>query len=199
MAHGNAMLKPIKRWLQREPPPQCVMLALVCAGMSESVVQAWPRAEWEAALVDDLATDILATSDDHATGIGRECRYLLKWLNDEGATVISTTWRAGEGLNLNLDGSVESQLSQLQRHLEAKEKLQTQAHASLLDAYQELLSRQSERIAHLEAIRDAYEGEKLLAASTSNGSSMDKVVEQLGPLLVKQLTEGKAKKAPEAS
>ena len=179
MANANVMLKPIIRWLQREPPPQCATLALICGGMNESNVQAWSRAEWEKLLVGDLAADALSMSEDHAQGIGRECRYFLRWLNEAGETVISTQWRAGEGLNLNLDGSVESQIAQLQRHVEAMAKLSSQGMSSLLDAYQEVLGAQAERIRSLEQVRDAFETERLIQVTAAKAEGEETSLSKL--------------------
>ena len=199
------MAQPIMRWLQREPPVQCVTLALVCGGMSEAVVQAWTRKQYEVALVGDLSSDVLAMSEDHAAGVGRESRYFLRWLNDEGEVVVSTQWRAGEGLNLNLDGSVESQIAQLQRHTEAMAKLSSQGMSSLLDAYQEVLQAQADRIRKLEEVRDAFENERLIAVTTakpeneeSSLGKLAKSIEDMGKVSealskAKMLGNGEAK------
>lgn len=165
MAISRAIAKPIERWLHREPPEQCVTLALVCGGISDSVVSAWTRAQFDAVGVGDFAAALVEAAEDHAQGIGRESRYFVKWLNAEGATVISYMWRAGEGLNLNLDGSVESQLAQLQRHNEANAKHTHQAIGALLEHYQIALSDAQRRIKDLEQVRDAYELEKLTKAA----------------------------------
>ena len=161
MAISRAIAQPIERWLHREAPDGCVTLALVCGGISDSVVSAWTRAQFDSAQVGDFAASLVEAAEDHAQGIGRESRYFVKWLNAEGATVVSYMWRAGEGLNLNLDGSVESQLAQLQRHSEANAKHTHQAIGSLLEHYQIALADAQRRIKDLEQVRDAYELERL--------------------------------------
>jgi hypothetical protein len=161
MTQSRLIARPIERWLQRAAPDQAVTLALVYAGMSETPVAAWSRAQFDAALIGELAVDLVNCAEDHAQGIGRECRYSLKWLDEEGAVVVAMTWRAGEGLNLNLDGTVESQLAQLQRHNEVQAKQGAQAIGALLDHYQEALSAAQLRIRALEEVRDAFELQRL--------------------------------------
>ena len=188
MAHSRLISKPIERWLQRVPPSQCCTLALVYAGMTESAVAAWTRAQFDVALVGEFALDLVNAAEDHAQGIGRECRYSLKWLDADGATVIAMTWRAGEGLNVNLDGTVESQLAQLQRHNEAMAKLSAQGTSTLLEHYQEALSAAQARIRDLEQVRDAYEQERLQKAAEAGtvappeDSQIDKVVRMIDGL-----------------
>jgi len=161
MAISKAMLRPLERWLGNDAGPQSVTLALVAGGMTDSVVAHWPREIAEAKPRGDFAMDLLNQAEDHAQGVGREGRYFLKWLNAEGAVVVSMMWRAGEGLNMNLDGSVESQLAQLQRHKEAEAKINHQALMTLLEHYQEALAASQLRIRSLEEVRDAYELERL--------------------------------------
>jgi hypothetical protein len=161
MTQARLIARPLERWLQRDAPSQAVTLALVYCGMSESAVAAWSRADFDKRLVGELALDLVNAAEDHAQGIGRECRYSLKWLDDEGSTVIAMTWRAGEGLNLNLDGTVESQLAQLQRHNEVQAKQTAQAIGALLDHYQDALGAAQLRIRALEEVRDAFELERL--------------------------------------
>jgi hypothetical protein len=129
--------------------------------MSDVVVTAWTRAQFDKFLIGDFAAQLVEAAEDHAQGIGRESRYFVKWLNAEGLTVVSYMWRAGEGLNLNLDGSAESQIAQMQRHMEANARLSSQGISTLLEHYQEALAQQSARIKDLEQVRDAYELEKL--------------------------------------
>lgn len=143
-------------------------LALVCGGMSDTNVSAWTRKQFDSMLVGDFASALVEAAEDHAQGIGRESRYFLRWLNAEGLTVVSYMWRAGEGLNMNLDGSAESQLAQLQRHNEAMAKLNAQAVSTLLEHYQEAMAAQAARIKDLEQVRDAYELEKLQKAANAD-------------------------------
>ena len=161
MVASRIIARPIERWLQREAPKQCVTLALVYAGMTESNVAAWTRDKFDAAPLAEFADDLVHAAEDHAQGIGRECRYSLKWLDEDGTTIIAMTWRAGEGLNMNLDGTHESQLAQLQRHNEALAKLSAQGMSTLLEHYQEALAAQQARIRSLEEVRDAFELERL--------------------------------------
>lgn len=168
MAVSKAIQKPIERWLQREAPEQCVTLALVCAGMTDAVVSAWPRAQFDKFLIGDFAASLVEAAEDHAQGLGRESRYFLRWLNDEGATVLSYMWRAGDGLSLNLDGSAESQIAQLQRHTEAMARLSAAGMNTLLEHYQEALQAQAIRIKELEQVRDAFELEKLQKAANAD-------------------------------
>jgi hypothetical protein len=183
VAISRAIQKPIERWLNREPPEQCVTLALVCAGMTESNVAAWTREQFDKVLVGDFASDLVSAAEDHAQGIGRESRYFLRWLNDEGATVLSYMWRAGEGLNLNMDGSAESQIAQLQRHVEAMARVTTSGMNTLLEHYQEALQAQSARIASLEQVRDAFELERLQKAVEAEGVEKPAEVTQLDKLV----------------
>jgi hypothetical protein len=173
MAISRAIQKPIERWLQREPPEQAVTLALVCGGLSDSNVAAWTRKQFDSILVGDFAAACVEAAEDHAQGIGRESRYFLRWLNAEGLTVVTYMWRAGEGLNLNLDGTAESQLAQLQRHNESLAKLTAQGMSTLLEHYQEALQAQAARIVALEQVRDAFELERLekAAAIDADGKS----------------------------
>jgi len=161
VAVSKLITKPIERWLQREAPEQCATLALVYAGMTESNVAAWTRAQFDSFPVGDFALDIVNAAEDHAQGIGRECRYSLKWLDSDGSTVLAMSWRAGDGLNLNLDGTIESQLAQLQRHLEVMAKQSAQGVNTLLEHYQEALSAAQLRIKSLEEVRDAFELQRL--------------------------------------
>ena len=161
MAVSKLITKPIERWLQREAPEQCATLALVYAGMTESNVAAWTRAQFDSFPVGDFALDIVNAAEDDAQGIGRECRYSLKWLDSDGSTVLAMSWRAGDGLNLNLDGTIESQLAQLQRHLEVMAKQSAQGVNTLLEHYQEALSAAQLRIKSLEEVRDAFELQRL--------------------------------------
>ena len=161
MAVSKLITKPIERWLQREAPEQCATLALVYAGMTESNVAAWTRAQFDSFPVGDFALDIVNAAEDHAQGIGRECRYSIKWLDSDGSTVLAMSWRAGDGLNLNLDGTIESQLAQLQRHLEVMAKQSAQGTNTLLEHYQEALSAAQLRIKSLEEVRDAFELQRL--------------------------------------
>jgi hypothetical protein len=180
--------KPIERWLQREAPEQCATLALVYAGMTESNVAAWTRKQFDAAPVGDFALDLVNAAEDHAQGIGRECRYSLKWLDADGNTVIAMTWRAGEGLNLNLDGTVESQLAQLQRHTESMAKQSAQGMSTLLEHYQEALQAAQLRIKSLEEVRDAFELERLAkvaeagAPTATEESQIDKLIKTIDGL-----------------
>lgn len=183
---NNRMLaRPIERWLQRAAPEQAVTLALVYAGMTETAVAAWTRAQFDAAMLGEFALDLVNAAEDHAQGIGRECRYSLKWLDADGATVIAMTWRAGEGLNLNLDGTVESQLAQLQRHTESMAKQSAQGMSTLLEHYQEALQAAQCRIKALEEVRDAFELERLAKAAEagndaqSEESQMDKLAKTI--------------------
>lgn len=168
MAFSKAVQKPIERWLSREAPEQCVTLALVCGGMTDSNVAAWSRKQFDSMLLGDFAAHLVEAAEDHAQGVGRECRYFLRWLNAEGLTVTSYMWRAGEGLNLNLDGTAESQIAQMQRHMEANARNTTQAISTLLEHYQEALAQQAARIKDLEQVRDAYELEKLQKAANAD-------------------------------
>jgi hypothetical protein len=154
--------KPIERWLHREAPSHAVTLHLVYGGMSESDIASWTREKFDAELLGDFAASIVDAAEDHAQGAGRSGRYFLKWRDADGQTVIAMMWRAGEGLDMNLDGTVESQLAQLQRHLEANAKMHSQGMATLLDHYERALSDSQKRIASLEQVRDAYEQEKLI-------------------------------------
>jgi len=162
--------RPIERWLHRSAPEQATTLALIYQGMSESPVAAWSREQFDAALVGEFAADLVNAAEDHAQGIGRECRYALKWLDENGATVISMSWRAGEGLNMNLDGSVESQLAQLQRHTESMAKQSAQGMNTLLEHYQEALGAAQTRIRSLEEVRDAFELERLARITEDGGT-----------------------------
>jgi hypothetical protein len=153
--------------------------------MTETNVCAWTRAQFDAAMIGEFATDLVQAAEDHAQGIGRECRYALRWLDDEGATIVAMVWRAGEGLNMNLDGTVESQLAQLQRHTEAMAKLSAQGVSTLLEHYQEALSAQQARIRSLEEVRDAFELERLARAAevgtptVTEESQLDKLIKTI--------------------
>lgn len=185
--NSRILSRPIERWLSRTAPEQAVTLALVYAGMTETAVAAWSRPQFDQALLGEFALDLVNCAEDHAQGIGRECRYSLKWLDCDSATVIAMTWRAGEGLNLNLDGTTESQLAQLQRHTESMAKQSAQGMSTLLEHYQEALSAAQLRIRALEEVRDAFELQRLAQVAEAGTEpqtedSMDKLARTIASM-----------------
>jgi len=180
--------KPLERWLTKAPPEGAVELCLSVAGLQDTRVQSWTRAEYDGTPARALAQEILAASDGHAESVGRECRYSLRWYTESGGVLIAMQWRAGDGMERALDGSADSQIAQLQRHLEAMAKLSASAMQQNLQLMQELCESQAQRIRDLENLRDAYEGERTAKALEGGNGTTSKLEEVLTTLVTKQLT-----------
>jgi hypothetical protein len=193
-------LKPLKRWLNKAPPESAHHLTLSVAGLADTQVQTWSRHEYENTPPDVLAKEMLEASDGHAESVGRECRYTIRWLTEEEQVVIAMQWRAGDGMERTLDGSADSQIAQLQRHLEAMAKLNHAAVAQNLEVSGQLIESQARRIRELETLRDTYEAQRTVDALTAheNGEKGSKLEETLLKLLPMAF-EKEATPAPKAS
>lgn len=130
-----------------------VVVALSHAG--EQIVQDRPAAEARRAFVQ-LANATARACERWAHSEGRECRFRASW--QSGDRVLAThQWRAGQGDPQALNGTVESFLTQVQRHLEARESMSHERHIETREvaqtqqkAWETIVSAQDRRIAALE-------------------------------------------------
>lgn len=186
--------KPLKRWINKAPPESAHHLVLSVAGLADTEIQQWSRHEYDNTPAEMLAREILDASNGHAESVGRECRYTIRWLTEDGKIIIAQQWRAGDGMERTLDGSADSQIAQLQRHLEAMAKLNHAAVAQNLTAAGELIEMQARRIRELETLRDAYEAQRTADALEGNGqrpteSKLEETLLKLLPMAFAPPTE----------
>ena len=97
-----------------------------------------------------VATDCADACDRWARAEGREVRFRVQWL--DGERVLGThQWRVGEGDPQALDGTVESFLTQQQRHAETQHRLYHDGYEMVQEGWRTLLKAANERIKSLEA------------------------------------------------
>ena len=137
---------------------------------------------------EELAADVMAQAQAHCDGIEARSRYSVVWRDTSGSPLTTTTVKcvpqqpgAGE------DSSPSGQIAQLQRHLEATQRMHIQSMASILDGFDRLLTTLSERNRHLEDRLSGVDLERLQAEVVKVEG--DAVRTQSMAALVETLTE----------
>lgn len=100
-----------------------------------------------------MANSTIMACDRWAHSEGRECRFRATWQQGE-RVLASHQWRAGQGDPQALNGTVESFLSQVQRHLENREQNTYETQSTQLEAWKTLSGAQNRRIEALEKEND---------------------------------------------
>jgi hypothetical protein len=133
----------------RRPPAGADRFVVVATSHSgDQTLQDRPAVEARRAYVQ-MANMTIAACDRWAHSEGRECRFRAIWQQGERA-LATHQWRAGSGDPQALNGTVESFLSQVQRHLENREGLSHDNQATQLDGWKTLSTYQNKRIEALE-------------------------------------------------
>lgn len=133
----------------RRPPTSAdhwVCVAYTAAG--EQVVQDRSALEARTRPVD-LANETYAACQRWATAEGRKTRFRVTWQAAD-RVLASHQWTSGEGDPSALDGTVESFLSQQQRHAETQHRLHHEGFSMVQDAWKQLLAASMKRIEALE-------------------------------------------------
>lgn len=134
----------------RRPPAgaeRVCIFAFTASG--EQVMQDRSAAEARSAPVQ-LANTVMALSERWARTEGRETRFRAQWQAGE-RVLASHQWRCGEGDPTALDGTVESFLSQAQRHLEHRERTNLEGYNDQKDGWRELISAYRDEVKALRA------------------------------------------------
>jgi len=134
----------------RRPPvgaERVMVFGLTQAG--EVIVQDRSAAESRAAPVQ-LANSVLAICERWARTEGRETRFRAQWQAGD-RVLASHQWKCGEGDPTVLDGTVESLISQSQRHLENKDRIHLEAYTDQNTGWRELLAAYREEMKVLRA------------------------------------------------
>lgn len=194
----------------RRPPlgaERVVIVAHTSAG--ERVVEDRAASEARAAPVQ-LANATLARCERWARTEKRETRFRAEWRAGD-RTLASHQWQAGEGGDPTaLDGTAESIISQMQRHVEARDRVhlehQSEQNAGWRDLVNELRAEIRELRADNQVLRekrrkaDDVETEmalaRLQAEIESKGQTMDIVQHQLLPLVQAVAVEHMKKGGP---
>jgi hypothetical protein len=124
---GNDREATIARWLKNEVLSERVtelVLTARCGDEAENIIARWPRER----VHRDLAPEINALVQDFANDNGTTCNAHLTWMTAEGQPWTSKGFRARcsagtEETVRPLDASNVSLIQQLQRHLEASNRL----------------------------------------------------------------------------
>jgi hypothetical protein len=193
---GNDRLARIARWIgQTLTPglPQDCTLVLSCAPSAEADVVS----RWEQSLACiELAHEINALITDYANDSGTTCNATLAWLRADGSGWSAKSFRATcdeqDRENIQpLDATVQSQITQLQRHCEAY----AQQIAGMIDRSSSNQQRTDERfervLGHYERMIDTLSA-RLDAAETQRMHALEREADAL------ELAENAASAAEEA-
>jgi len=133
----------------RRPPVGADRFVVVAPSHSgDQVMQDRPAAEARRAYVQ-IANATISACDRWAHSEGRECRFRASW--QQGDRPLAThQWKAGSGDPQALNGTVESFLAQVQRHLENREQLTHDNQSTQLEGWKTLATAQNRRIEALE-------------------------------------------------
>ena len=134
----------------RRPPAVAdhwVCAAYTAAG--EQIVQDRSTAETRARPVE-LANDTFAACQRWAASEGRQTRFRIMWMASD-RVLASHQWTCGDGDPSALDGTVESFLSQQQRHSETNHRLHLEGFQLVAEAQRTLLASAMRRIDSLES------------------------------------------------
>ena len=113
---------------------------------------------------EELAADVMAQAQAHCDGIDARARYSVVWRDATGSPLTTTTVKcAPQHPGAGEDSSPSGQIAQLQRHLEATQRMHIQSMASVLDGFDRLMSTLSERNRHLEDRLSGFDLERLQA------------------------------------
>lgn len=147
----NSRLATIKRFLAK-PPARAEQLILIAAGSVPVPLGEWTRVE----CTPVLAEEINETISEHAADSGqRENAYTLSYLDPEGAVLTSRTIRhramAGSteqamDMAQSLDGSMASQIVQMQRFLEGHTRLYLTAQQAMVQQAMDLATKMGDRL-----------------------------------------------------
>jgi len=185
--------KVITRWLSRVPQGAHT-LALVALSLTETTVATWPAQEVHDTPGRVIADAAWTAADDYANGSARLTRFVLRWYAEDGRMLVAFGFTAGDDSAQPFDGSAESQIANMQKHLETVLKLQQAGHTMTMQSSYEIIQLQQQRIHELEAVRDAYEAQrttKLLeaqldepGAASGKPSRLEETLEKLLPMLL---------------
>lgn len=135
-------------FLRRPPLGADRFVVVATSHGGDQVVQDRPAAEARRAYVQ-MANATIAACERWAHAEGRECRFRAVW--QQGDRALAThQWKAGSGDPQALNGTVESFLSQVQRHLENREQLSHDNQSTQLEGWKILTAAQNKRIEALE-------------------------------------------------
>lgn len=156
---GNDRVARIARWLkQTDQPAGAVELTLECGSSADEreMVSRWKKAD----VLPELAYAINDLIQDQADDAGSTISAILTWVREDGSSYLSKGFRAvckAENLEMirPLDSSVQSQISQLQRHNEAYAAQLAQIATRQDDRWERVLGIYERTIASLVEQRDA--------------------------------------------
>lgn len=134
---SSKLLAKLVRFLH-DTPANVETLCLMCHGMPEQVLAELHRDDFVEKGPEATADMLLTRAEDHAETLERETRFSVHVKRD-GAVVLSTSFRTGHnwnggGVGTQFDGSTADIIGQMQRHLEAKERLMAGAIQTVLQA-----------------------------------------------------------------
>jgi hypothetical protein len=208
-ALGSANTRAAKvRTFLAKPPKRAAFLRLVAAG-DEAEAQV-PLGEWQREeVLPELALEILAKLDEHATEMQAHITANLSYV-DNGGKVVNTLLlkRQGnhvqgegtsldtpEGINSQLTGDVRAQSIQAQRHNEVMFRVYMTGMASILTHSERIVARQAEmlesmasRLGRAERQLDGKEAElqqmlEAMAEAKESGEAMSPAMQRAFAML----------------
>lgn len=141
-------------FLRRPPSAADHVLVTAFTNTGDQVIQDRIATEARKAPAE-LANMVMDQCERFARAEGREIRFRATWQQSD-RVLASHQWRCGEGdPTTRLDGTVESFLSQQQRHDETNQRLHHEGFAMLQEGWRGLLSVANKRIEALERDNEA--------------------------------------------
>lgn len=186
----NSRINAIKKFIGAAPPQASRLRLLVSDQLP------LPLGEWAPLKMGDqrdaLAEEIEGLLIDHASENRRyRANYLLSWCSEEGTqvtvkqlSVYGHQLRADdtpEDSVRDLDGATMSQISQMQRHLEAMMRLHLQWQGNIVNTMATTIDRLGERLATVESSQGTKHDELLEAKETILGLIQESAAESLTP------------------
>lgn len=149
-ADEPALDQQLAMFVRRPPSAADRFIAIAQSSQGDQIVQDRSATELRATDSRAFANELASHCERWARVEGREVRFRGTW--QAGDRVLgSYSWRAGNGDPLKLDGTVESMLIQMQRHIETRDRVALEERGMLKDGWSELLKLAYKRIGELEA------------------------------------------------
>ena len=168
----------LTKYLSRRRPSGAAELQIL---RGSEVIARYPVADLDARPIADVSAEVIESTATDADSVGVSQRYSAQWSTDEGRILQAPfSWREGVGVIVPLDGSVTSQIAQMQRHTEAMarvtneytSKLLAQSHAMAATALDRHLQAER-RLAIVEADNAALRAQLREAESAASGEPIE--------------------------
>lgn len=168
----------LTKYLSRRRPSGATELQIL---RGTELLARYPVADLDARTIPEVSVEIIESTATDADNVGVSQRYSAQWASEEGRVLQAPhSWREGVGVIVPLDGSVTSQIAQMQRHVEAMarttneytSKLLAQSHAMASTALDRHLQAER-RLAIVEADNAALRAQLREAEGAASGEPVE--------------------------